>query len=135
LEASHSWSAAGDIIAYEWRFTDGETASGVQVERTYPQPGKYEEILKITDSAGKEDYDFALVQVLDPEQPERYTPSLHLAFAPSLNLKPGDAVTFPCGPSVLTAVKNTGFRGRQSRDTDAVGTKQGSTRPERLHLS
>lgn len=94
LDASHSWSAAGDIIAYEWRFTDGETASGVQVERTYPQPGKYEEILKITDSAGKEDYDFALVQVLDPEQPERYMPSLHLAFAPSLNLKPGDAVTF-----------------------------------------
>lgn len=94
LDASHSWSAADSIIAYEWRFTDGETSSGVRVERSYPRPGEYEEILKITDSAGKVDYDFALVQVIDPEQPEQYMPSLHLAFTPSLDLKPGNPVTF-----------------------------------------
>lgn len=94
LDASHSWSATNEIVSYEWIFTNGETTSGVHVDRNYSQPGDYEEILKITDGAGNVDYDFAEVQVLDPEQPEQYMPSLHLAFDPSLNLKSGDPITF-----------------------------------------
>ncbi|MGI6139755.1 MAG: PKD domain-containing protein [Candidatus Hydrogenedentales bacterium] len=94
LDGSHSWTAADAINSYEWQFTDGETAVGEKVERQYLQPGKFEELLKITDSRGAVDYDFAIVHVLNPENPERYMPSLHVAYTPTFNLKAGDRITF-----------------------------------------
>jgi hypothetical protein len=48
LDASRSWSRDGKIARYEWTFTDGGQASGVQVEKTYSKPGRYSEVLKIT---------------------------------------------------------------------------------------
>ena len=94
LTSANSWSASGEITSYVWQFTDGSTASGPQVEKTYDKPGRYEELLKITDAAGNVDHDFALVQVLEPGEPGRYAPGLHAAFYPTLNLKPGQAITF-----------------------------------------
>lgn len=93
LDASLSWSR-DPIAAYDWQFTDGTTASGVQVKRTYAQPGDYSEIVKITDAAGRVDYDFTMVQVLDPATPDKYMPGIHIAHEPSLGIRPGDAITF-----------------------------------------
>src|SRR5262245_10192934 len=63
LDGSRSWSADGGKKTYEWTFTDGKTATGERVERTYTKPGTYSELLKFTDGAGRVDYDFAVVNV------------------------------------------------------------------------
>jgi murein DD-endopeptidase MepM/ murein hydrolase activator NlpD len=94
LDGSRSWSASGKIASYEWTFTDGKTASGATVERTYAKPGVYSEVLKITDGAGRIDYDFAVVNVLDKHHPDWLPPSIHAAYYPTMAVKPGDAVTF-----------------------------------------
>jgi murein DD-endopeptidase MepM/ murein hydrolase activator NlpD len=94
LDGTRSWSAGGKITAYEWTFSDGHTATGPTPARTYSQPGRYSEVLKVTDDAGHSDYDFAVVNVVDPAHPDRLPPSIHAAYAPTFGLKPGDAVTF-----------------------------------------
>jgi hypothetical protein len=93
LDGSRSWSAAGKIDRYEWTFTDGTTATGPQVERTYSRLGTYSEILKVTDSEGRVDYDFAVVQILDPD-PKKLTPTINASTSPTMGIKPGDPVTF-----------------------------------------
>lgn len=93
LDGSKSWSGAGPLT-YAWRFTDGTTASGPRVERTYTTAGEYSEILKITSAGGDVDYDFATVVVIDEAFPERLPPTIHAAFSPTLNIRPGQAVTF-----------------------------------------
>ncbi len=94
LDGSRSWSADGKIAAYEWTFTDGRTATGAIVERIYREPGVYSEVLKVTDSAGRMDYDFAVVNVIDKEHPDQLPPSIHAVYAPTFGIKPGDPVTF-----------------------------------------
>jgi lysophospholipase L1-like esterase len=94
LDGSRSWSAGGRIASYEWTFTDGKTATGALVERTYDKPGVYSEVLKITDGDGRMDYDFAVVNVLDREHPDRLPPSIHAVCSPTVSIKPGDPVTF-----------------------------------------
>jgi hypothetical protein len=94
LDGSKSWSAAGRIRRYDWTFTDGSKSSGGTVERTYAQSGEYSEILKVTDTRGEVDYDFAIVLVIDKSAPDRLPPTIHPAFAPTMNLRPGDPVTF-----------------------------------------
>jgi murein DD-endopeptidase MepM/ murein hydrolase activator NlpD len=94
LDGSRSWSAGGKIASYEWTFGDGQTASGPTAERVYARPGVYSEVLKVTDGAGHSDYDFAVVNVLDPGHPDRLPPTIHAAYHPTLNLRPGDPVTF-----------------------------------------
>jgi hypothetical protein len=94
LDASRSWSAAGKIAKYEWTLTDGTAAAGPRVEHVYKKPGAYCEILKVTDAAGRVDYDFAVVQVLDREHPADVPQSIHASYAPTFDLKPGDPVTF-----------------------------------------
>jgi hypothetical protein len=94
LDASLSWTADGGALRCEWAFCDGSRAEGPTAERVYERAGVYSEILKVTDSAGRCDYDFAIVEVADREHPELIPPGIHAAFAPSLGLRPGDAVTF-----------------------------------------
>lgn len=94
LDGSKSWSASGKIESYGWTFTDGTTASGATAERIYSQSGEYSEILKITDARGEVDYDFALVLVIDKSAPDRLPPTIHPAFAPTTNIRPGDSVMF-----------------------------------------
>jgi hypothetical protein len=93
LDAGRSWSDAGKILRYDWTFTDGGKAQGVRTERVYARPGYYSEILKITDAAGRTDYDFAIVHVHDRAHPEQFPPAIHVTYAPTLGLKPGDEVT------------------------------------------
>jgi PKD domain len=94
LDGSKSWSASGKIARYDWAFTDGTTASGPTIERTYSESGEYSEILKVTDARGEVDYDFSVVLVIDKSSPDRLPPTIHPAFAPTLNIRAGDAVTF-----------------------------------------
>jgi len=70
------------------------TAEGPTVERRYARAGTYSEILKVTDDEGHVDYDFALVQVVDRDAPDRQAPRVHAAYWPTFGIKPGDAVTF-----------------------------------------
>jgi murein DD-endopeptidase MepM/ murein hydrolase activator NlpD len=94
LDGSRSWAAGGKVASYEWSFTDGTTASGALVERTYARPGVYSEVLKVRDGDGREDYDFAVVNVLDRDHPEQLPPTIHAAYSPTFDLRPGDPVTF-----------------------------------------
>lgn len=94
LDGSRSWSRAGELAKFELRFTDGTTAEGRQVRRTYAHPGSYREVLKVIDAKGEVDYDFAVVQVIDPRRADQLPPTIHVAFAPTLGVRPGDPVTF-----------------------------------------
>ncbi len=94
LEGTRSWSAAGKIMRYQWTFGDGSSAEGASVERTYQQPGSYSEILKVTDTQGRIDYDFAIVQVLDKKQTEQFPPTIHASYAPTFGIRAGQPVTF-----------------------------------------
>jgi murein DD-endopeptidase MepM/ murein hydrolase activator NlpD len=94
LDGLLSWARAGQIARYDWTFSDGTTASGPRVERVYDRVGEYSEILKVTDDRGNVSYDFAIVQVLDPAESEPLPPGIHASFAPTINIHPGDLVTF-----------------------------------------
>lgn len=94
VDGSRSVSVAGKIVSYDWTFHDGTSAKGSVQKRSYPLAGEYSEILKVTDSKGNVDYDFAIVQVFDRQFPEKQIPTLHAAFYPSLGIRAGDSVTF-----------------------------------------
>jgi murein DD-endopeptidase MepM/ murein hydrolase activator NlpD len=91
LDASLSY---GHGLTAEWTFTEGGTATGVKVERTYPKPGVFAEIVKVTDGEGRVDYDFPVVHVLDRENPTKFPPSIHANYAPTFGIRPDDPVTF-----------------------------------------
>jgi hypothetical protein len=93
LDGSKSWAAMGKITSFEWTFTDGAKQKGASLERTYTRPGSYSEILKITDDAGHTSYDFAIVQVIGPDE-KNLPPAIHPSYSPTSNLKPGDSITF-----------------------------------------
>lgn len=92
LDASKSWAATA-IKSYHWTFTDGQTATGAKIERTYTKPGAYSEILQVTDTAGNVSYDFAIVQVMGSDD-KNLPPTIHPTFWPTTGIKPGDLVTF-----------------------------------------
>ena len=94
LDGSRSWSATGKIPKYEWTFGDGTAAIGSKVQRTYDKPGRYSEILKATDNRGHVAYDFAIVDVVERGRTNKPSPAMHAAYFPSLNIRPGDPVTF-----------------------------------------
>ena len=94
LDGSKSKSFSGDIISFEWTFCDGTTAVGAVQKKTYEKPGEYSEILKVTDSEGNIDYDFTVIQVYARGEEEQTIPAIQPAYHPSLDIKPGDPVTF-----------------------------------------
>ena len=91
LDASQSF---GRDLAFEWTFTEGGSARGAKVERTYGKPGVYAETVKVTDGEGRVDYDFAVVHVMDKEHPAVMPPSIHANYAPTFGIRPDDPVTF-----------------------------------------
>ncbi|NLW49548.1 MAG: PKD domain-containing protein [Candidatus Brocadiaceae bacterium] len=94
LDASMSWSAEGLPLRFEWTFSDGSTATGAKVKRTYPRPGVYSEVVKVTDAVGRVEYEFAVVQVANREDPAQGPSGIHAAYAPTLALHPGREITF-----------------------------------------
>ena len=93
LDASKSWAVSGKIKSHDWIFTDGKSASGATIERTYTKPGAYSEIVKVADDAGHISYDFAIVQVIGSDD-KNLPPTIHPTFWPTTNLKPGTEITF-----------------------------------------
>ncbi len=94
LDATKSWTSADRIEEYEWTFCNGSEAPGPQIERSYDRAGQYSEIVRVTDSAGKAAYDFAIVCVIDKEHPDRVPPAIHANYYPTRDIKAGDKVTF-----------------------------------------
>jgi murein DD-endopeptidase MepM/ murein hydrolase activator NlpD len=94
LDASRSWSRNSQIVRYEWTSGDGVTVLGERVERTFPRPGTYSEILKVTDANGHADWDFATVNVLDPAHQDEPPPSIHATYWPTTGILPGQTVRF-----------------------------------------
>ncbi len=92
LDASRSWSQDG-TRRYRWTLSDGGTSDQAQVTRTYARPGIYSETVQVSDASGHVDYDFAVVQVFDPVK-GRMPAGIHATYAPTLAIRPGDAVTF-----------------------------------------
>jgi len=107
LDGSRSWAASGEIASYEWQFHDGTTASTPRVDRTYAQPGRYSEVMRITDKAGHVAYDFAVVVVVDRKYPERRIPSIHPNYYPTSDIHPGDPITFKVRTFNTTAGKES----------------------------
>jgi len=85
---------AGAIDSIEWLFCDGTTAKGSVHKHSYDQPGVYSEVLKVSDNKGNIDYDFTVVNVIDKNHPDRLPPTIHVAYAPTSGIMPGDPVTF-----------------------------------------
>ena len=94
LDGGKSWCRDGRPARFRWTFTDGSTSTEQRVERSYDRPGTYSEILEVTDSRGRAAYDFGWVQIVDPARLPALPPTIHAAFAPTLDLHPGDPVTF-----------------------------------------
>jgi murein DD-endopeptidase MepM/ murein hydrolase activator NlpD len=94
LDGTKSRSFEGDIVKYEWTFCDGTTAEGAVQKKSYSNPGEYSEILKVTDSKGNIDYDFTIIQVYNRYKPDHTIPAMQASYHPSLNIHPGDPVTF-----------------------------------------
>ncbi|WP_052958646.1 PKD domain-containing protein [Maribacter thermophilus] len=57
------------IVTYSWDFGDGTSDSGDSPAHTYTQPGVYEVVLTVTDSAGLMDSDSITITVVDNEAP------------------------------------------------------------------
>jgi len=96
LDGSRSWSRAGqtNITSYAWTFSDGKSARGAKVERRFPKPGTYSEILKVADKDGNISYDFAEIRVRDANQPDQQPPGIHAAYWPTFGIKADDEITF-----------------------------------------
>ena len=95
LDGSRSWSSTKSPLRYQWFLSSGAAdAEGPRVTRRYDRPGTYSEVLKVTDSSGNTAFDFAVVQVLDPKEPTALPPSIQAAYAPTMDIRVGDLVTF-----------------------------------------
>jgi murein DD-endopeptidase MepM/ murein hydrolase activator NlpD len=92
LDGTRSWARSGPL-QHRWRLSDGSSATGDRATRRYDRPGTYSETLEVTNGAGVRAYDFAVVQVIDPEDPKALPPSIQAAFAPTMRIGPGDPVT------------------------------------------
>lgn len=86
LDASRS---IGDGLSFDWGFS-----KEAKVEKRYDVPGSYCEPVKVTDSKGRVDVDFAVVQVLDKAKPDAPPPAIHAAYAPTFGIRPNTPVTF-----------------------------------------
>ena len=92
LDGNKSWNAA----SFEWSLSMGMRALGPVQQIRYERPGTYSEILKVTDAQGQVDYDFAVVQVVNPELDSARVmpPTIHAAYHPTQNIRANDAITF-----------------------------------------
>ncbi len=57
FDASESFDSDGTIASYMWDFGDGETATGIQVDHVFTNPGIYQVLLTVTDNDGALDED------------------------------------------------------------------------------
>ncbi len=94
LDGSRTWTATNDPVRFRWMLSDGTKVLKPQVKRTYDKPGRYSEVLEVTDHQGRRSYDFAVVVVADRKNPTLRTPTIHPNYYPTENLRPGSEITF-----------------------------------------
>jgi len=94
LSGAKSASFTGEITKYKWMLTGHRISFGPVAEIVYDTPGEYSEVLMIEDSEGNVDYDFAVVNVIDPADPAKLPPTIHAAYSPTYGIRAGDPVTF-----------------------------------------
>ena len=66
VDAADSYDPDGYIVACDWDFGDGATASGLIAEHTYTQPGSFTASLTVTDNDGVQSTASAVITVNDP---------------------------------------------------------------------
>jgi murein DD-endopeptidase MepM/ murein hydrolase activator NlpD len=93
LDAGKSHGSNGPL-QYEWFLPNGDISNESTIVSNFDRPGHYSAILKVTDASGREDYDFAVIQVLNPEKPDELPPSIQAAYWPSIGIKPTTPVMF-----------------------------------------
>jgi hypothetical protein len=131
LDGTKSWSADSQIVRYQWTFTDGTEAEGAKVERQYDQPGYYSEVLRVTDAAGRSDYDFAVVVVADRDHLEQLPPAMHVVYEPTLDIRVGDEVTFKARMAGATQGEETWDFGDASPNISTASNRSaGSHAPD-----
>jgi hypothetical protein len=66
LSGSMSNDPDGTIVSYAWSFSEGGSATGSAVSRTYTTPGTYRAYLTVTDNRGATGTDFVTITVSAP---------------------------------------------------------------------
>jgi hypothetical protein len=95
LNGSRSWSTHGaGELSYEWTFDDGTTATGPCIQHVFNAAGRFSPMLKVTDSQGNTDYDFAKVTVTTADTAPKQRCSLHASYWPTLGIRTNDEVSF-----------------------------------------
>lgn len=95
-DGSRSWSRDEKIASYQWQFSDGTTASGVEVKKEYPLPGSFRETLIVTLPDGETDVNFVRVKVFSRGEDGAMIapPRLHASYHPTLGIQANQAITF-----------------------------------------
>ena len=87
LSAGNTWSK-NTIQSYEWILSDGSTRTGEEIEIRYQEPGMHSEIVKVTDSNGNYEYDFAVTMVFKPGSGSAEgVPRIHATYFPTMDIK------------------------------------------------
>lgn len=125
LDGSRSW-ASSKIAKFEWKCSDGTSASGPTIERTYTRQGTYNEILTVTDDNGNKDVDFAIVKVVAGNNPS-VVPGMHATYFPTTNLRPGTPITFKVRARASTAGIDVWDFGDGSKAVEVKSNVDGSS--------
>ncbi|HEX2617859.1 MAG TPA: PKD domain-containing protein, partial [Flavobacteriales bacterium] len=117
----------GSITDYFWDFGDGTTASGVNVAKTFSEPGIYYVTLTARDNDGNEGSTTKLITVYDPLPPQCVGPVGGLLREYWTNIGPGANITdlttnplYPDAPRAMDII--TSFQG-PSDWADNYGTR------------
>ena len=94
LSGSKSAGFTSELVSFEWEFTDNSQDTGEDVVRVYERPGFYTERLKVTDDLGNAAYDFAVVQIVDPNIFPPFYTYMHASYSPGRELHVGDDILF-----------------------------------------
>jgi hypothetical protein len=71
LDGSKSFDPDGSITSYAWNFGDGNSASGASMTHSYADAATYSARLTVTDNAGAQSTDTAVVTVTSAPPPEQ----------------------------------------------------------------
>ncbi len=115
FDASGSSDADGQLVRYEWFFSDGSVAEGVTVEHTFTQPGEHTAQLIVTDDDGAEGFATSSAVVVPDESVVLYSGD-DLLIGPGLSVGAPDGETRVDGSIVCLA------GGRVHGDLAASGT-------------
>jgi PKD repeat protein len=108
FSAAGSVDPDGQVVSYDWEFSDGETYSGERGSRTFAEPGSYTVTLTVTDDTGGTDTVNRTVRVKVP-------PSASVSWSPQ---KPADdaLVTFTANSSDTVTTYEWDFDGDGTYD-------------------